>query len=158
MFYVADVEDQCWDANGGCQHICHSTPRHAVCSCHVGYELADDGLACEGGYSWNMHGDVIKWKHFPRYWPFVRGIHRSPVNSPHKGQGRGVLVFSLICAWINGWINNREGGDLRRHRSHHDVTVMWATEVLIVDQNKIAASALELPGYHRDGCVQKRHN
>ena len=33
-----------------------------------------------------LHDDVIKWKHFPRYWPFVRGIHRSPVNSPHKGQ------------------------------------------------------------------------
>ena len=30
------------------------------------------------------HDDVIKWKHFPRYWPFVRGIHRWPVNSPHK--------------------------------------------------------------------------
>ena len=44
------------------------------------------------------HDDVIKWKHFPRYWPFVRGIHRSPVNSPHKGQWRGDLVFSLICA------------------------------------------------------------
>ena len=33
-----------------------------------------------------VHDDVIKWKHFPRYWPFVRGIHRSPVNSAHKGQ------------------------------------------------------------------------
>ena len=32
------------------------------------------------------HDDVIKWKHFLRYWPFVRGIHRSLVNSPHKGQ------------------------------------------------------------------------
>ena len=32
-----------------------------------------------------QHDDVIKWKHFPRYWPFVRRIHRSPVNSPHKG-------------------------------------------------------------------------
>ena len=32
------------------------------------------------------HDDVIRWKHFPRYWPFVRGIHRSPVYSPHKGQ------------------------------------------------------------------------
>ena len=48
------------------------------------------------------HDDVIKWKHFPRYWPFVRGIHRSPVNSPHKGQWRGALMFSLICVWING--------------------------------------------------------
>ena len=39
---------------------------------------------------------------FPRYWPFVRGIHQSPVNSPHKGQWRGALMFSLICGWING--------------------------------------------------------
>ena len=45
-----------------------------------------------------LHDDVIKWKHFPRYWPFVRGIHRSPVNSPHKGQWRGALMFYLICA------------------------------------------------------------
>ena len=41
---------------------------------------------------------VIKWKHYPCYWPFVRGIHRSPVNSPHKGQWHGALMFSLICA------------------------------------------------------------
>ena len=32
--------------------------------------------------------------------------------------------FSFICAWINGWVNNREADDLRRHRVHHDVTVM----------------------------------
>ena len=47
-----------------------------------------------------------------------------PVNSPHKGQWRGALVFSLICVWINGWVNNREVGDLRRYRAHCDVTVM----------------------------------
>ena len=69
------------------------------------------------------HDDVIKWKHFPRYWPFVRGIHWSPVNSLHKGQWRGTL-FSLICVWINGWVNNRETGDLRRYRAHCDVIVM----------------------------------
>ena len=67
------------------------------------------------------HDDVIKWKHLPRYWPFVRGIHRSPVNSPHKGQWRGALMFSLICAWINGRVNNGETVDLRRHRAHYDV-------------------------------------
>ena len=44
------------------------------------------------------HHDVIKWKHFPRYWRFVRGIHRSPVNSSHKGQWRGAFDVSLICA------------------------------------------------------------
>ena len=72
------------------------------------------------------HDDVIKWKQFPRYWPFVRGIHRSPVNSPHKGQCRGALMFSLICARRNGWVNNREAGDLRRHPAHCDVIVMIA--------------------------------
>ena len=71
-----------------------------------------------------QHDDVIKWKHFLRYWPLVRGIHRSPVNSPHKGQRRGALIFSLICTWINGWINNGEAGDMRRNRAHYDVTVM----------------------------------
>ena len=69
--------------------------------------------------------DVMKWKYFPRYWPFVRGTHRSMVSSRHRGQWRDGLVFSLICVWINGWVNNREAGDLRRHRAHHDVTVMW---------------------------------
>ena len=71
-----------------------------------------------------IHDGVIKWKYFPRYWPFVRGIHRSSVNSPHKGQWRGAVMFSLICVWINGWVNNREAGDLRRHRTHCDVIVM----------------------------------
>ena len=48
-----------------------------------------------------------------------------PVNSPHKGQWRGALMLSLICVWINGWVNNGEAGDLRRHRAHYDVTVVW---------------------------------
>ena len=48
----------------------------------------------------------------------------SPVNSQHKGQWRRALMFSLIYAQINGWANNREVGDLRRHRVHYDVIVM----------------------------------
>ena len=80
-----------------------------------------------GGYFVFSHGifkhnndDVIKWKHFPRYWPFVRGIYQSPVNSPHKGQ------------W-HGWVNNREAGDLRRHCGHYDVTVwhIWLSSSLV---------------------------
>ena len=63
-----------------------------------------------------VHDNVIKWKHFL--------FHRSPVNSPHKDQWRGALMFSLICAWINGWVNNRAARDLRRHRAHYDVIVM----------------------------------
>ena len=70
------------------------------------------------------HDDIIKWKHFPCYWPFVGGIHQSLVNSPHKGQWCGALMFSLICAWINGWINNHEAGHLRCHHAHYDAIVM----------------------------------
>ena len=90
--------------------------------------------------------DDIKWKHFPRYRPFVREIHRSPVNSPHKGQWRGALMFSMIFTWINGWVNNGEAGDLRRHRAPYDVTVMtksscgdplWYNTFYITFQQKI---------------------
>ena len=74
-----------------------------------------------------FHDHIFKWKHFPRYWPSVRGIHRWPVNSPHKGQWRRALMFSFICAWINGWENNREPGDLRRHHAYYNVTVICPT-------------------------------
>ena len=67
------------------------------------------------------HYDVIKWKHFARYWPFVRGIHRSR-EFLHKGQWRGTLMLSLISSWINGWVNNREAGYLRRHRIAPNMT------------------------------------
>ena len=83
-----------------------------------------------------FHDDVIKWKHFPRNWPFVRGIHRSPVNSPHKGQWRGALMFSLICAWLNDWVNNGEAGDLRRHRAHYDVAIMFCCSLWCTPQSK----------------------
>ena len=75
---------------------------------------------------WNIdvnasdHDDVNKWKHYPRYWPFVSGIHRW-----HKGQRLGALMSSLICVWINSLANNHEACDLRRHRAHYDVTVMF---------------------------------
>ena len=76
-----------------------------------------------------FHDDVIKWIHFPRNWPFVRKIHRSPVNFPYKGQWRGALMFSLIYVWINDWANNREAGDLRRQHGHYDVIVMFCVYI-----------------------------
>ena len=81
----------------------------------------------------NLHDDVINWKHFLRNWPFVREIHRSPVNFPHNGQWRGALMFSLIHAWINDWVNNREAGDLRRQHGHYDVIVMYAVNTTTTD-------------------------
>ena len=82
-----------------CIYVC-DTCRHLKC------------FFRERGWLSQLHDDVIKWKHFPRNWSFVRGIHRSPVNSPHKGQWRGALMFSLICAWTNSWANNGDYGDL----------------------------------------------
>ena len=68
------------------------------------------------------------WRHqmetFSALLAICAGISPVPVNSPHKGQWRGALMFSLICVWINGWVNNSEAGDLRRYRAHYDVTVM----------------------------------
>ena len=96
---------------------------------------------------YRYYNKVITWwhhqlePHFPRYWPFLQGIHRSPVNFTHKGQWRGALMFSLICAWINNWVVNREADDLRRHRGHYDVNVMifvilmfwaWYTRVMFL--------------------------
>ena len=76
---------------------------------------------------------ITWWRHqmetFSALLAICAGIHRSPVNSPHKGQWRGALMFSLICVWINGWINNREAGDLRRYRAHYDVIVMYTSGV-----------------------------
>ena len=83
-------------------------------------------------YSYD-HDDVIKRKYFPRYWPLVRRIHRWPVNSPQKGQWSWALMLSFICAWINGWVNNGDAGDLSRHRAHYDVTVLWGLKVALID-------------------------
>ena len=87
--------------------------------------LIEGSFCCNQIYlstrTWWRH----QMEHFPRNWPFVRGIHRSPVNSPHKGQWRGALMFSLICVWIYDWVNNREAGDLRRYRAHYGVIVMY---------------------------------
>ena len=71
-----------------------------------------------------LHDNIITWKHFAGYWPFMQGIHWPPVNSPHKGQWHGALVLSLISPWINAWVNNCEAGNLRCYHAHYDVTVM----------------------------------
>ena len=63
-----------------------------------------------------VHDDVIKWNHFPRHWPFVRGFHRWSVNCPHKASDAALWCF-LICAWTNSWENNGM-------RPHYDATLM----------------------------------
>ena len=100
---------------------------HHISSVALGF-LSSNGESIVAASCIICHDDVIKWKNFPRYWPFVWGIHRSSVNSLHKGQWRGALMFPLICVWINGWVNNRKAGDLRCYHAHYDVTVMVYNE------------------------------
>ena len=99
----------------------------------------NENFQCSQRRQFHQHDDVTKWKHFTHYWPFVRGIHRLPVNSPHKGQWRGALGFSLIWAWVNRWVHNCEAGDLRRHRAHYDVIVMSVTIFLSKSQSLATA-------------------
>ena len=117
--------------------------------------MATDALATRRTRSWGtmiltlynewVHGDVIRWNifrvtgplwgfpsvtsWFPSQKPVTQSL--SPVDSSHKGQWRGALMFSSICAWTSGWANNRGVGDLRRHRAHYDVTVIFVFEEAI---------------------------
>ena len=121
-----------------CFHLMTSSCVSALASIDgVGINLSPQWLKYFMTNTWNHPWintlDNPWWRHqmerIPRNWPFVRGIHRPSMNSPHKGQWCGALMLSLICAWLNGWVNIREAGDLRRHRAHYDVIV-----ILILNQ------------------------
>ena len=80
-------------------------------------------LMIEHRVIFNSHDDVIRWKHFPCYWHFVRGIHWSPGGFPSQRPVMRSIVF-FFCVWTNGWANNRDVSNLRRHRARYGVTVM----------------------------------
>ena len=71
---------------------------------------------------------ITTWRHqmktFSALLALCEGIHWSPVDSPHKVQERGALIFSSICTWTSNWADTRDAGDLRRHRANYDVTAM----------------------------------
>ena len=83
-----------------------------------------------------LHGDVIKWKHFPRYWPVVRGSPRTQVSDAE------LWWFLLSASWIYGWVNNREAGDFRRHCAHYDVIVMLSANQSVLICATAALSVL----------------
>ena len=98
---VSDPEDTKLDSNNGlAQNSVANTPRMFSSGCMMT----------------SSNGNIF------RVTGHLRG--EFPVNSPHKGQWRGALMFSLVYVWINGWVNNREAGDLRRYRTRYDATVM----------------------------------
>ena len=74
-------------------------------------------------------GELLPWwRHqretFSALLAICAGNSPVPGEFPHKDQWRGDLMFSLICVWINGSVNNREAGDLRHYRANYDVIVM----------------------------------
>ena len=71
----------------------------------------------------------VRWVSCQLMWEYITYITPSLIvwdrsHTTHKGQWHGTLMLSLICAWINGWVNNRKAGDLRRNRIHYDAIVM----------------------------------
>ena len=58
------------------------------------------------------------------------GIHQWPVNSRHKSQWRGALMFSLICIWINDWVNNCEAGDLRCFHTRYVIVMNFSSNMI----------------------------
>ena len=83
---------------------------------------------------------------------WLQGFHRSPVKSPHTDQWLGALIPSLICAWTNGWVNNQDAGDLRRHRAHYDV--MYCGPVIRAAVGSFGVQRVKLVGsvhYGRNG-------
>ena len=97
------------------RNFCYKTRKGDLCQFRKKNDLH------ESMYSWWRH----QMETVSALLALCAGNSPVPVNSPHKGQWRRALIFSLICVWINGWVNNREAGDLRRHRGHYDVNGMF---------------------------------
>ena len=99
-----------------CRHChCHLEPRNKQWTSYTAYPVT----LSHGIMMTSSNGNIFRVTG-----PLCWGIHRSLIDSPPKGHLRGALMFSLICAWTNGWANNRDIGDLRRHRAHFDPIVM----------------------------------
>ena len=99
----------------------------------VQLDAKNDGLSClliklDAGMS-PIHDDVIKWKHFPHYLPLVMEILRSiPLTKASEAE---LWCFLWFAFRKNSWVNNREAGDLRRHRARYDAILMYLLSCLI---------------------------
>ena len=88
------------------------------------------------------------WRHqmetFSELLTLCEGNHQSSVNSPHKGQWRRALMFSLISAWTNVWANNRGAGDLIRNRTDCDVTALQWRHMRVMESQTTGNSTVWL--------------
>ena len=128
-----------------CKFLC-------LCACNT-YKMLAPYLLCFLWSTWWRH----QMEPFSPLLALCAGNSPVQVNSPHKGQWRGALMFSLICAWINDWVNNREAGDLRHHRGHYDVNVMRQPSLSgvpdLFDRNKILR-CVDLSHYQVPYCIR----
>ena len=69
-----------------------------------------DTELCHYSLCENPHDDVIKWKHFSRYWPLCGEFTGHRWIPSTKANDAELWCFLLICAWMNSWVNNREAG------------------------------------------------
>ena len=116
--------------------ICHFL--NAFCSC---YSHSKNTKFCPWRSNWQWN--YMRWGTYIRYFQYpsrLIGVFYTTMITSSNGdifrvtghlcgeftgpQWRGALMLSLIWAWINGWVNNRAAGDLRRHHAHYDVIVM----------------------------------
>ena len=108
--------DQCMDDYCGTPSVCWS-------HCYLIKKIA----MLPGFNNRYMHqnNDVMICYNFPSYRPLLRGIHWSPMDSLHKGQWRGALIYSLMCPLRTGWTSIGVAGELRRHGDVHVTSVWW---------------------------------
>ena len=102
---------------------------------NVGKMLFIDGCHIYSHTLGILHDDVIKWKHFPRYWPLAR--EKPPVTGGFPSQKPVAWSFEVFFIWTNGWASNRDGGDLIRHRAHYGVTVILITSGPLRKKRKV---------------------
>ena len=107
--YASDLRHHCSHYNDVCAmkyiYICRYIWLCCVLSCY-GYTMCSLWIRVPiftyspQGYPFvteEIHDDAIKWKHFPRNWPFVRGIHRSR-RIPHTKASDAELWWFLWSA------------------------------------------------------------
>ena len=105
---------------------CNYSTHHAINQTlnYIQRSKKEHYASCSRYTAFSFHDDVIKWKHFRVLLALFEGNPPVTGSSPHKGQWCRALMSSLICAWIYGWVNNQDAGDLRRYRADYDVTLM----------------------------------
>ena len=106
--------------------------------------MNDFNPCCEQWLNLRIHGHIrdktmmtSSKEAFAALLALCEGNQLATGGSPHKGQWRWILMFSLKCAWTNGWVNSRDAGDLRRHRAHYDAFDFIGCDLILASVKSI---------------------